>query len=382
MTGAPRPGPGEGPAGAPVLWVDVSDGPDTAAVVGALVAAGASPEEVRAAVDAVTGTPGDAQGWETLRDRLRRAHLAAVVARRADDALGRMSAPRVGVPATVEALAEVIALSAALTALSPAEVVVSSIGVGPMGSDPATATSAGETLDGATSVRTPLDLCLGRRVHTSTRATAPAVVAVVAGEAMSSGPLPPMLLRSTGTGTGGGAGGSATAVLGARVDPGRAADRETVRLLEANVDDLDPRLWPGVLDALLASGAADAWLTPVLMKKGRPAHTLHVLCAPASEAALTDLVLERTTTLGVRAATLDRTVLERTFVDVDVDGVAIPVKVGHRGGRVLTVMPEFDAVTAAAAALGASPRHVLDKAHAAARELVRPGEPPPPRRDG
>ena len=153
---------------------------------------------------------------------------------------------------------------------------------------------------------------------------------------------------------------------------------ETMVVLESNVDDLDPRLWPGVLTALLAGGAADAWLTPILAKKGRPAHTLSVLVAPEQADAARDVVLRRTTSLGVRRHEVQRYALPRRVVEIDLQGGRISVKVGHRGGVVLQVTPEFEEVAAYAREHGRAEHEVMAEALTAAASLgYRAGSPLP-----
>ncbi len=141
-------------------------------------------------------------------------------------------------------------------------------------------------------------------------------------------------------------------------------------VLETNVDDLDPRLWPGTIQALLDAGAADAWLTPILMKKGRPAHTLHVLAPAERIDSLTDLVFQSTTSIGLRTYQVDRTVLARDIVTVHVDAQPIRVKRAWHQGRVVNAEPEFDDIVLAAAALGLTPREVLRRAQVSAHPLL------------
>src|SRR3954453_19036818 len=85
---------------------------------------------------------------------------------------------------------------------------------------------------------------------------------------------------------------------------GQAAPRseapDDLLVLETNVDDLDPRLWPEVISAVLAAGALDAWLTPILMKKGRPAHTFRALVSPDRAAEVRATVFRETPTIGIR----------------------------------------------------------------------------------
>jgi pyridinium-3,5-bisthiocarboxylic acid mononucleotide nickel chelatase len=144
------------------------------------------------------------------------------------------------------------------------------------------------------------------------------------------------------------------------------AGPEALVVLEANVDDLDPRVWPSVLTALLDAGAADVWLVPIVMKKGRPAHTLTVLADPALAPLLRDRVLDLTSTLGVRQTAVRRWALARGWADVDVDGVPVAVKVAHQDGAVVHATPEFEQVQAAATRLGRPVRDVLAAAGAAA----------------
>ena len=140
-------------------------------------------------------------------------------------------------------------------------------------------------------------------------------------------------------------------------------------LLEANVDDLDPRLWPGVLAGLLGAGAADAWLVPIVMKKGRPAHTLTVLCEPGRAAAMRARIFRDTSTLGVREHSLRKTALDRLFVDVELPGGgSVAVKVGHTDGIIVQVMPEFEDVAKLARGTDRPERLVLQEAIAAAAE--------------
>jgi pyridinium-3,5-bisthiocarboxylic acid mononucleotide nickel chelatase len=137
-------------------------------------------------------------------------------------------------------------------------------------------------------------------------------------------------------------------------------------VLETNVDDLDPRLWPGVLDALFAAGASDAWLTPILMKKGRPAHTLSALCRPETVPAVQAAIFATTSSIGLRAVPVGKVALERREASVEVLGGTVGVKVAVDDGRVVNVSVEYDDVAALARDLGLPVKEVLRAATAAA----------------
>jgi uncharacterized protein (TIGR00299 family) protein len=196
----------------------------------------------------------------------------------------------------------------------------------------------------------------------------PTGIAVVAEHATTSGAMPELAVEQTGSGAGGRDLGDhpnlLRLVVGTEAD-GYDATTEWLTVA-ANVDDLDPRLWPAVLDAVLAAGAADVWLTPILMKKGRPAHTVTALTTRSSAAVVRGVLASQTSTIGMRESPVTKHALDRSWIETAVLGHPVRVKLAHAQGRLRNVSPEYDDVAAVAAATGLPAKEVLARATAAA----------------
>jgi uncharacterized protein (TIGR00299 family) protein len=271
-----------------------------------------------------------------------------------------------------DSITDVVGVCIALEDLGVDEVVVSSIAVG------SGTVRAGH---GVLPVPVPAVVALSQGwevagVGAGELAT-PTGMALVTALAARQGPLPPMTVLASGAGAGardpaeranvvrvvlGMPSGGMTGGGG----PAGDLDVDTLTVLEANVDDLDPRVWPVVIARLLDAGAADAWLTPIAMKKGRPGHTLSVLARAADVELLRNVVFAQTSTIGVREVPVRRWSLARTWCSVEVGGTPVRVKVAHRGGRIVHATPEFRDVEAASAVLGRPVREVLEAVVSAA----------------
>jgi uncharacterized protein (TIGR00299 family) protein len=144
-------------------------------------------------------------------------------------------------------------------------------------------------------------------------------------------------------------------------------------VLETNVDDLTPELAGYVVERLLAAGAQDAWLTPIVMKKGRPALKVSVLCTPGDRDAMRGILFRETGTLGVRSTSVSKRALEREIVKVETSHGAVAVKVAFLEGRAITIAPEYEDCARVAREAGVPAREVYEEALQLAREeLARP----------
>ncbi|MGY1688991.1 nickel pincer cofactor biosynthesis protein LarC [Geodermatophilus sp. SYSU D01105] len=262
----------------------------------------------------------------------------------------------------LDALADVVGVVAALEHLRLDRLTASPVALG---------SGSARGAHGVVPVPAPavLELLAGAPVHAGpvpAEACTPTGAALLAARVDEWTTLPPMRVARVGTGAGARdpeqLPNVVRLVLG---EPQQPAPASAV-VLEANVDDLDPRLWPGVLDRLLAAGASDAWLTPILMKKGRPAHTLSVLCPPDAVDAVRRTVFTTTSTIGLRVLPVGKVALERASASVEVLGGRVGVKLAVLDGAVVNVSVEFEDVAALAADLGAPVKEVLRAATAAA----------------
>jgi uncharacterized protein (TIGR00299 family) protein len=398
------------------IWVDASSGASGDMLLGALVGAGVPVEVLQAAVDAIAPEPvalriervsrhgfaatrchveiADSvhhRTWRDIRDLLAAADLDDDVRGLATGTFERLARAEAAVHGTdpldvhfhevgaLDAIADVVGVCAGFTHLwsrqarRTGDVVVSPVAVGSgtvrsaHGPLPVPPPAVAELLRGVPSYAGPpgapaMELCT------------PTGAALLVTLATAWGPQPPMVTAAIGVGAGGRDPEGHANVLRLLVAgdvPAAGSAAPPPLLIESNIDDLDPRVWPAVIAALLEAGASDAWLTPILMKKGRPAHTLSVLVAAERAAPVRAAIFRQTSTIGLREQPLGKHALDREMVTVDVDGQRIAVKLARHDGELVNAQPEYDDVVRAAAALGRPVNDVLLDATAASRTFLR-----------
>lgn len=144
---------------------------------------------------------------------------------------------------------------------------------------------------------------------------------------------------------------------------------EMVKIIEANIDDMNPQIYGYFLEKALSLGALDVYLTPVQMKKNRPGHCLTVMCEPTKEVALTRLIFAETTTIGLRVHGAQRRVLDRSMDTIETRFGRVRVKIARLNGSVLNVGPEFDDCQRLAQEKGIPLKEILAEANARIQAL-------------
>jgi hypothetical protein len=145
-----------------------------------------------------------------------------------------------------------------------------------------------------------------------------------------------------------------------------AAGRDEVVVLEATIDDLSPQVFEHVLERLLAAGARDAFLVPVVMKRSRPGTMLRVLASPAHRDRLAGIVFAETSTIGIRYTTWSRLVLPREVIDVETPWGSVRVKIATAPDGTQNVAPEYEDCRRLATERGVALKRVMQAAVAAA----------------
>jgi len=173
--------------------------------------------------------------------------------------------------------------------------------------------------------------------------TTPTGAVIISTLGSSFGPMPQMSVSQVGHGAGNKEIPGQPNVLRLMIgEPSATYDEDTSIIIETNIDDMNPQLYGHVIDKLMQQGAHDAYLTPIIMKKGRPAILLSVLTDGVKESAVLDTIFRETTSIGVRIQEVGRKKLSRVIEVINTVYGKIRVKVSKRGEEILTVTPEYE----------------------------------------
>ena len=173
--------------------------------------------------------------------------------------------------------------------------------------------------------------------------TTPTGAAIISTLASSFGPLPRMKIDRIAYGAGNkdlpGQPNVLRLMIGELATP---YEEDTSVVIETNIDDMNPQLYDHLIELLMAKGAHDVYLTPIIMKKGRPAILLSALTDATHSDALLDTIFRETTSIGVRIQEVERKKLSREILTVETAYGKVRVKISKQGDEVMTVTPEYE----------------------------------------
>ena len=197
----------------------------------------------------------------------------------------------------------------------------------------------------------------------------PTGAAIIRTLASEFGEMPPMTLQATGYGAG------KTEfpfpnvlrlMIGEPCSQSDVSDRDKlqtrVAIVETNIDDMNPEFYDLVFERLFKAGALDVYLTPIYMKKNRPANLLTAICPVETKDEVSQVILTETTTFGVRISMASRRCLERKWETVSTRYGDIRIKVGLMGDKQITASPEYEDCKRAAEAHNVPVRTVYQEA--------------------
>jgi pyridinium-3,5-bisthiocarboxylic acid mononucleotide nickel chelatase len=205
-----------------------------------------------------------------------------------------------------------------------------------------------------------------------TEIVTPTGAAIIKTLADAFGNAPLMRLEKTGYGAG-------TKDLGVanllRVITGEALDypseaEELAIIVSTNIDDMNPEFYDYVMERLFGAGAHDVWLTPIQMKKTRPGTVVNALCAPKDATTIKRILIEETSTFGLRTSMVMKKAIEREVIEVETPWGKVRVKVGRESNHITSVSPEFSDCARIAGEQRVPVKEVFRKAQSLAQEQL------------
>ena len=148
------------------------------------------------------------------------------------------------------------------------------------------------------------------------------------------------------------------------------ASNDVLVVIEANIDDMNPEFYEVTIESLFKAGALDVYLTPIIMKKGRPANKISVLSSDTNRQAMTEILLQETSSFGVRFFQVGRTVLDRKLKTVKTSWGPVKIKIGILNGDVVQATPEYEDCKKIAIKSKVPIKIIYDEANLRSKKLI------------